>query len=229
MNRLVRYLIWLDLGPDGTSSSLNFCWLALFHLDSNIIINIAMFRALLFGATATVVLCLVFYRPSFSFGQADHCECDPATKDPEAHGELISVLSELLILLDALVAIEPGTVLWPEPNTGCHPPGTINTTAATAAGYNPEAVRLMHSLPYLEDWEFEIGHDTHLIAYDWRDEDGFREERVMLYDDDNLMPASAVQITRGESLYGLYRIYDTQKSNTAPTLHWKPLHARANA
>lgn len=65
------------------------------------------------------------------------------------------------------------------------------------------------------NWEIEIGHDTHMIGYDGMDEDGFREERIMLYDDDNLMSPSAVQITRGQSLYGVYHIYDTEKSKTS--------------
>lgn len=159
---------------------------------------------------------LLFYRPSFSNGHADHWPCDPNTRNPAAHGELIEVLAELFTLLDALFTIEPGSVSLPLPNTGCHAPEAINTTAAIAAGYSADAVKLMYSLPYLWDWEFELRHDTHPIPYDRiMDEDGFREERIMLYEDDNLMSPSAVQITRGQSLYGVYHIYDTEKSKAS--------------
>lgn len=173
-----------------------------------------MFRTWLIVAFATAAI-LASHRTSLSSSHADHWPCDPNTMKPEAHGELIEVLAELFTLLDALVAIEPGLVSLPLPDTGCHAPGAINTTAAIAAGYSAEAVKLMYSLPYLWDWEVEIGHDTHMIGYDGMNEDGFREERIMLYDDDNLMSPSAVQITRGQSLYGVYHIYDTEKSEAS--------------
>lgn len=61
----------------------------------------------------------------------------------------MEALAELFTLLDALATIEPGSVSLPLPDTGRHATGAINTTAAIAAGYSAEAVKLMCSLPYL--------------------------------------------------------------------------------
>ncbi|GAB7322535.1 hypothetical protein MBLNU13_g03458t2 [Cladosporium sp. NU13] len=128
------------------------------------------------------------------------------------HSELVEVLTELLGLLDDLVAIEPNTLLYPQPDTGLHVPGTINATAASVAGYSTQAITLMSSLPYLQHSEFQIGPSTHMVTYANQDEGGFEEERIMYVESgEELMSSSAVQLTSGESIYGLWRIYDTDK------------------
>lgn len=165
----------------------------------------------MFVASAATAVLLVS-ATTWSGSHLYHLLCTSTATQQEEHGELVTVLTELLNLLDALAAIDPNRISYPLPNTGLHPPGWINVTAASAADYSPQAIRLMHSLPYLYDGEFQLGHSTHFVDYSGMDEIGFTEERIMLYDDDNMMPPSAVQLTRGESIYGLYSIYDTDKS-----------------
>jgi len=99
------------------------------------------------------------------------------------HSELVEVLTELLGLLDNLVAIEPGSLLYPQPDTGVHAPRTINTTAASIAGYSDQAITLMSLLPYLQDYEFQIGPSTHMVDYAYYNEGGFSEERIVYGED----------------------------------------------
>lgn len=131
------------------------------------------------------------------------------------HSELVEVLTELLDLLDALVAIESESLLYPESDTGVHAPGTINATAARTAGYSTQAITLMSSLPYLQHRDFQVGPSTHMVSYAQQDEGGFEAERIMYVESgEEYMAPSAVQLTSGESIYGLWRIYDTNKSKT---------------
>ncbi|RWA06399.1 hypothetical protein EKO27_g8710 [Xylaria grammica] len=69
--------------------------------------------------------------------------------DTTNHSELIIALQELYTLLADLGAVPAESVRLPDPNTGTHPAGAINTEAAEAAGYAPETVTLMTALPYL--------------------------------------------------------------------------------
>jgi hypothetical protein len=131
------------------------------------------------------------------------------------HSELVEVLTELLGLLDLLAAIEPKSLLYPQPDTGKHAPGTINATAASVAGYSAQAVTLLSSLPYLQNYEFQIGHSTHMVDYAYSTEDGFMEQRIVYGEDgEEFMHPSAVQVTSGESIYGLRRIYDVDQSKS---------------
>jgi hypothetical protein len=136
------------------------------------------------------------------------------------HSELVEVLTELLGLLEDLVAIEPNALLYPQPDTGLHVPGTINATAASVAGYSTQAITLMSSLPYLQHGDFQVGPSTHMVAYADQDEGSFEEERIMYVESgEEFMSPSAVQLTSGESIYGLWRIYNTDKSKT--TSHYR--------
>lgn len=130
------------------------------------------------------------------------------------------MLTELLGLLDALVAIEPNGLLYPDLDTGVHTPGKINATAATIAGYSTQAITLMSSLPYLQDHEFQGGPSTHMVAYAYQDEGGFEDERIMYVESGKeYMSPSAVQLTSGENMYGLWRFYDTNQSKTTLVFH----------
>jgi hypothetical protein len=134
---------------------------------------------------------------------------------------MIAVLTELLGLLDTLEAFNSSSLSYPSPNTGLHPPESINTTAARAAGYSEEAITLMYSIPYLHDGKFQAEPHTRMLDYTEMDEEAFTAERMMLDYHDNpkyIMPASAIQITHGEmqSQYGFWRIYDTEKSESLP-------------
>lgn len=135
------------------------------------------------------------------------------TTKRDDHSELVNVLTEFLGLLDALVVIETESLLYPEPDTGVHAPGTINATAARMAGYSAQATTLFSSLPYLQNSYFEVGPSTHMVAYAKQDEGRFEEERIMYVSSgEEYMAPSAVQLTSGESIYGLWRIYDTDQS-----------------
>lgn len=137
------------------------------------------------------------------------------TTRKDDHSELVEVLTELLGLLDDPVAIEPNTLLYPQPDTGLHVPGNINATAASVAGYSTQAITLMPSLSYLRHSDVQVGPSTHMVAYASQDEGGFDKERTMYVESgEEFMHPSAIQLTSGERIYGLWRIYDTDKSKT---------------
>ena len=162
-------------------------------------------------ATAGLLITAVSRQTNHSY----HRLYKSMTTRRDIHSELVEVLTELLGLLDDLVAIEPNTLLFPQPDTGLHVPGTINATAASVAGYSTEPITLMSSLPYLRHSDFQVGPSTHMVAYANQDEGGFEEERIMYVESgEEFMAPSAVQLTSGESIYGLWRIYDTDKSKT---------------
>jgi hypothetical protein len=179
-----------------------------------------MLRQLLVAFPATVAVWLLFSTTIPMESHASHWWKSPKLQQ-EGHGEMIAVLTELLGLLDTLEAFNPSSLSYPSPDTGLHPPGFINTTAAIAAGYSDETIRLMHSVPYLHDGDFQAEPHTRMLDYTEMDEDSFMAERIMLDYNDNpkyIMPASAVLITHGEtrSQYGIWRIYDTEKSEPLP-------------
>ncbi len=131
------------------------------------------------------------------------------------HRELISTLYELYTLLSSLGAVP--AVYLPDPKTGTHPDGAINTASATAAGYAPGTVQLMTALPYLTDASHEMFvqllPSTYPITYlgETFDEGyflGFRE----LLNDAEMLP-TALQLTRSE-IYGTVFIYDTATSES---------------
>jgi hypothetical protein len=142
------------------------------------------------------------------------------------HSELVEALTELLDLLDDLVAIEPESLLYPEPDTGVHALGIINATAARMAGYSAQATTLISSLPYLQHSDFQVGPSTHMVAYANQDEGGFDGERIMYVESgEEYMSPSAVQLTSGESIYGLWRIYDTDRSKIISHYRNRSRHA----
>ena len=177
-----------------------------------------MLRPWLLVISAIATVCLLLTAVSRQNNYSYHrLYKSMATRGDDDHSELVVVLTELLVLLDDLVAIEPNTLLYPQPDTGLHVPGAINATAASVAGYSTQAITLISSLPYLQDSDFQIGPSTHMVAYANQDEGGFEEERIMYVESgEELMHPSAVQLTSGESIYGLWRIYDTDKSKTTP-------------
>lgn len=130
------------------------------------------------------------------------------------HSELVAVLTEFYTLLDDLAILEPDSVTWPSPETGLHPPGLINDTSAGGAVYYPEAINMMHALPILENAGLEIAPSTRVISYTGVETDvaAFLDYRVMLGDEENLMPGSAVQLSWGDSIYGIHFICDTADS-----------------
>ncbi|KAI1166037.1 hypothetical protein F5B18DRAFT_608333, partial [Nemania serpens] len=144
--------------------------------------------------------------------------------DNTHHGELIDVLRELYTLLSRLGAIPFEMIQLPDPTTGVHPEGSINTEAADAAGYAPETIRLMTMLPYLavdhrHEMFFELLPSTFPITYIGADldEGHFRDRRELLNDAE--MPPSAMRLTRSE-IYGTEFIYDTA---TKLMVAWKPI------
>lgn len=176
-----------------------------------------MLRPWLLVISAIATVCLLLTAVSRQTNYSYHRLYKSMTTRGDDHSELVVVLTELLGLLDDLVAIEPNTLLYPQPDTGLHVPGTINATAASVAGYSTQAITLMTSLPYLRHSEFQIGPSTHMVAYANQDEGGFEGERIMYVESgEEFMHPSAVQLTSGESIYGLWRIYDTEESKTNP-------------
>lgn len=174
-----------------------------------------MLRTWFIVASAVTTICLLLTAVSRQTNYGYHRLYKSMTTRRDDHSELVEVLTELLGLLDALVAIEPDSLLYPQPDTGVHAPGTINTTAASIAGYSAQAITLMSSLPYLQDYEFQIGHSTHMVDYAYYTEDGFTEERIVYGEDgEEFTHPSAVRLTSGESIYGLWRIYDADESKT---------------
>jgi hypothetical protein len=179
-----------------------------------------MLRQLLVAVSAIVAVWLLF---STTISTESHGSrwWKPSRIHQEGHDEIIAVLTELLGLLDTLEALNSSSLSYPSPDTGLHPPGSINTTAASVAGYSEEAIRLMYSIPYLHDGRFQAQPHTRMLDYTEMDEEAFMSERIMLDYDENpkyVMPGSAVQITHGEtrSQYGVWRIYDTEKSESLP-------------
>jgi hypothetical protein len=179
-----------------------------------------MLRQSLVAVSATVAVWLLF---STTIPTESHVFrwWKPSRIQQESHGEIIAVLAELLGLLGTLEAFDSSSLSYPSPDTGLHPPGLINNTAASAAGYSEDAIRLMYSIPYLHDGDFQAEPHTRILDYTEMDEEAFMAERIMLDYDNNpkyVMPASAIQITHGEtrSQYGIWRIYDTEKSESLP-------------
>lgn len=136
--------------------------------------------------------------------------------DTTRHSELIDVLREFYTLLSRLGAIPAERIQLPDPNTGVHPDGAINTEAVEAAGYAPETVRLISMLPYLafddrHEMFFELLPGTFPITYIGADldEGHFRDLRELLNDAE--MPPTAMRLTRSE-MYGTEFIYDTATS-----------------
>lgn len=184
-----------------------------------------MLRTWLLGVTAIATVCLLLTAVGRQTNYSYRRLYKSMTTQRDDHSELVGVLTELLGLLDDLVAIEPNTLLYPQPNTGLHVPGTINATAASVAGYSTQAITLMSSLPYLQHGDFQIGPSTHMVAYANEDEGGFEEERIMYVESgEELMHPSAVQLTSGESIYGLWRIYDTDKSKITSHYRGRTIH-----
>lgn len=179
-----------------------------------------MLRTWIFVISAIATVCLLLTAVSRQANYSCHSLYKSMKTRRDDHSELVEVLTKLLGLLDDLVAIEPNTVLYPEPDTDLHVPGIINATAASVAGYSTQAITLMSSLPYLQHSDFQMGPSTHMVAYANQDEGGFEEERTMYVESgEEFMSPSAVQLTSGESIYGLLRIYDTDESKTTSHYH----------
>ena len=134
---------------------------------------------------------------------------------PETHWEIIDVLTELYVLLDTLAAIPPNLLRLPPADTGTHPIDVFNAEAAKAAGFSSEAVKVLSTLPYLDDIVV-IAPSTTTMNYLGQDRDTslFEEDREMMYDD-NFAPPSVIQLTGSEGGYGCIYVYDTE-SRTLP-------------
>ena len=129
------------------------------------------------------------------------------------HSELISALTELYTILDTLGATRGLAVLLPP-----YQDGEINKDAASAAGYNADAIELMTMLPYLDVadhyLELEIQPSTYPSSYVGRDLNvGDFENWRELYNDDFTAPG-ALRLTFGEGSYGTEFIYDTETSKS---------------
>jgi hypothetical protein len=137
------------------------------------------------------------------------------------HTEIISILTELYTLLDTLAAISPNLVRLPPTSIGIHPPSIFNATAAHAAGFSPEAVTVLSALPYLDVGRHEImlglQPSTYPLSYLGADLDEvyFSTWREML-DNEEPIPASAIQLTWEEGGHGMVYIYDTDTSKSHP-------------
>jgi hypothetical protein len=179
-----------------------------------------MLRTWLIVASVLATVCLLLTAVSRQTNYGYRRLYESMTTRRDDHSELVNVLTEFLDLLDALVVVETESLLYPEPDTGVHAPGTINATAARMAGYTAQAITLFSSLPYLQHSYFEVGPSTHMVAYAEQDEGGFEEERIMyVASGEEYMAPSAVQLTSGESIYGLWRIYDTDMSRITSHYH----------
>ncbi|KUI66078.1 hypothetical protein VM1G_02485 [Cytospora mali] len=151
----------------------------------------------------------------------------------QAHTELIDALTELYTLLDTLGALPPADAdsdsdsATPTVNVFLppHPPGLINTEAAVAAGFAPEAVSVMSAIPFLAgDYTYTHGSGFELMpsTYAWSylggdlDEGDFESRRELLHDE--LMPPTALKLTQSD-VYGVEWIYDVGTGLLTP---WKP-------
>lgn len=135
----------------------------------------------------------------------------------QQHAELIDSLQELYVLLATLGAFpalgdDAGDPVQLPP----HAPGSINAAAAAEAGYAPAAVELMRALPYLaaaaDDYgNFEVLPSTKPITYlgGDLDEGDFEWRREMMAGSDEMMPPTALRLTR-INIYGVEWIYDVE-------------------
>ena len=137
------------------------------------------------------------------------------------HSELIAVMTELWELLDLLAIVKPGASLrLPPSDTGVHLADSFNVDAAIAAGFTPEAVKVMPSLPYLHDSHPDMGQraveicgSTFPLSYLDFDEEQFSDQREIFADPENLILPSAFRLT-WQDVNGWEYIYDTEKSTT---------------
>jgi hypothetical protein len=97
---------------------------------------------------------------------------------PLDHSELISVLTELYVLLDTLSAIPSASSDLPPPDTGVHPPSDFDADGALAAGFSPEAVRVLSMIPY-PAYEQEIEPRT--TAFSYLGMPGWDRQRALIY------------------------------------------------
>ena len=136
-------------------------------------------------------------------------------KAPSDHGELVSVSIELCTLLDTLTAIPNNVILLPPSDSGIHPANILDAKAASQAGFSDEAVHALSVVPFLEDGM--LGPRTFPQSYSGpnADPDDLRQLRQMLYDEDNLAPPPAIQLTFSEGGYGVIYVYDAKQSKQA--------------
>lgn len=131
------------------------------------------------------------------------------------HAELIHSLDEFYSLLAAQGTIESSGIYRSDPSTGRH--GAINTHNAIAAGFDPEAIHVMDSIPYItkkqHETDIELLPNTFPVAYLKADMSvgTFRDSREMLRDE--LMPPTALKLTRYE-VFGYVLIYDCASSKS---------------
>lgn len=135
------------------------------------------------------------------------------------HSELIAVMTELWELLDMLAIVKPGASLRrPPSDTGIHRADSFNSSAALAAGFTPEAITVMSTLPYLHDSHPDMGQraveicgSTFPLSYLDFDEEQFADQREIFADPENLVLPSVFRLTWQE-VNGREYIYDTEKS-----------------
>jgi len=135
------------------------------------------------------------------------------------HSELIAVVTELWELLDTLAIVKPEASLQrPPSNSGIHRADRFHANAALAAGFSPEAVRVISALPYLHDSQPDMGQraveicgSTFPLSYLDFDEEQFGDQREIFADPDNLILPSAFRLT-WQNVNGWEYIYDAEKS-----------------
>lgn len=131
---------------------------------------------------------------------------------PSDHGELASVLTGLYTLLDTLAAIPDNANILLPSDSGIYPADISDTNAARQAGFSDEAVHALSIVPYLEDGT--LGPRTFPQSYSGPDADPkeLRRLRQMFYDEENLTPPSAMQLTFSEGGHGVVYVYDSDQS-----------------
>ncbi|PSR82552.1 hypothetical protein BD289DRAFT_12730 [Coniella lustricola] len=139
------------------------------------------------------------------------------------HAELIATLDEFYTLLVTTGAFDSSDIFRPDPATGKHKDGTIQTQAALAAGYDPETVDLMCYIPYATDSRHESFNEllpnTYPVTYRGADLDqGYYESLREMLNDEAIMPPTALRLSWNE-ICGFVFIYD---SATKLMVAWEP-------
>lgn len=86
-------------------------------------------------------------------------------------------------------------------------------------------MKLLSVIPYLEDGN--LGPRTFPQSYSGpnADPDELRQLRQMLYDEENLAPPSAIQLTFSEGGHGVIYVYDANQSKQPHGTFFAPLKA----
>ena len=133
---------------------------------------------------------------------------DMAQRPISRHTDFLDALHELYDLLVALAALPCGIQQPP------HAIDLFDASAVRAAGYDEGVVCLLARMPYLDvDAHFsslQLLPSTYPVTYvgEGLDEGYYASQREMFDDDEQMMPATALRLTKGEGLEGTWLIYD---------------------